>query len=72
MAEARAGSDRGAETVVYELDRLHQLLEEYEDTPDLREQVVRLVDYAAWEQLTTSIRGLRQTVRNLRSQVRGA
>jgi len=57
--------------VGYELDRLYEFLVQYEATPRLREQVIKLVDYAAWEQLATSLRGLRQTVRNLESQLRG-
>ncbi|HEV3310003.1 MAG TPA: hypothetical protein VG815_05760 [Chloroflexota bacterium] len=57
--------------VTYELDRLYDFLVQYQETPQLREQLIKLVDYAAWEQLATSLRGLRQTVRNLESQVRG-
>jgi hypothetical protein len=56
---------------MYELSRLEEFLVQYENTPGLREQVIKLIDYAAWEQLTTSVRGLRQTVRNVASQVKG-
>lgn len=66
-----AESSADAETVTYELDRLYEFLVQFEDTPRLRQQVIKLVDYAAWAQLTTSMRGLRQTVRNIESQVRG-
>lgn len=59
------------DAVTYELNRLEEFLVQYEKTPGFREQVVKLIDYAAWEQLSTSLRGLRQTVRNLGSQVRG-
>lgn len=59
------------DTVTYELDRLYTYLEEYERTPGLQDQVIGLVDYAAWEQLATSIRGLRSTIRNVQGQVRG-
>lgn len=58
--------------VTYELDRLHDYLNEYEQTPELREQIVGLVDYAAWEQLRTALRGLRSTIRNIEGQVRGS
>jgi len=60
-----------AEAVKYELNRLEEFLDQYEATPNLREQIIKLIDYAAWEQLTTSLRGLRQTVRNVGSQVKG-
>lgn len=66
-----ANSATDVEAVTYELDRLYDFLVQYEQTPNLRQQVIKLVDYAAWEQLATSIRGLRQTVRNLEGQVRG-
>lgn len=58
------------DTVSYELNRLEEFLVQYEATPKLREQVIKLIDYAAWEQLSTSMRGLRQTVRNVHSQVK--
>jgi hypothetical protein len=64
------GSATDAETVAYELNRLHEFLLQYEQTPELRTQVIKVVDYAAWEQLATALRGLRQTVRNVESQVR--
>jgi hypothetical protein len=57
--------------VTYELDRLSTYLKEYEQKADLRDQIIGLVDYAAWEQLATGIRGLRSTVRNVEGQVRG-
>jgi hypothetical protein len=50
---------------------LEEFLVQYEATPRLREQLIKLIDYAAWEQLSTSLRGLRQTVRNIESQVKG-
>ena len=56
--------------MTYELNRLHAYLEEYEQTPHLRQQVIGLVDYAAWEQLMTSMRGLKSTIRNVEGQVR--
>ncbi len=58
------------EAVMYDLERLHEFLREFEETPRLRERVVDLVDYAAWEQIVTSMRGLRSTVRNVEGQVR--
>jgi hypothetical protein len=60
-----------AEAVSYELNRLHEFLVQYEQTPNLRAQVIKVVDYAAWGQLATALRGLRQTVRNVESQVKG-
>jgi len=64
----RSSSD--IEAVTYELNRLEEFLVQYEATPGLREQVIKLIDYAAWEQLSTSLRGLRQTSRNIGSQVK--
>jgi len=58
------------ETVVYELNRLHELLSEFEHIPRFRERLIGLIDHAAWEQLTTSMRGLQSTIRNLEGQVR--
>lgn len=60
-----------AETLSYELNRLNEFLMSYEETPQLRAQMVKAIDYAAWEQLTTALRALRQTVRSLESQIRG-
>jgi hypothetical protein len=60
-----------ADAVSYELNRLHEFLVQYENTPHLREQVIKTINHAAWDQLTSSLRGLRQTVRNVESQVRG-
>ena len=65
----RTSSD--AESVMYELNRLEELLTEFEQTPGLREQTIKLIDYAAWEQLATSMRGLRSVVRNVASQIKG-
>jgi hypothetical protein len=59
------------EAVTYDLDRLYEYLADFEQTPKLKERVIDLVDYAAWEQLATGIRGLRQTIRNVDGQVRG-
>ncbi len=60
------------ETVMYEFARLEEFLNQFEATPGLRDQVTRLIDRAAWEQLTTSLRGLRSTVRNIGSQAKGS
>ena len=63
-------SSNDIDTVSYELNRLEEFLVQYEATPHLREQIIKLIDYAAWEQLSTSMRGLRQTARNVQSQVK--
>lgn len=60
-----------AETLSYELNRLNEFLSTFEETPGLRIQMVKVIDYAAWEQLTTALRAMRQTVRNLESQIKG-
>lgn len=57
--------------IAYELDRLHQMLEDFTAIPNLREHVITATDFAVWEQLTTGIRGLQQIIRNVDSQVRG-
>jgi hypothetical protein len=59
-----------SDAVMYELNRLDEFLIQFGETPGLRDQVIKLVDYAAWEQLATAMRSLRNTTRAVSSQIK--